>query len=75
MGKREEFIKIIKELEDEELRRKIAELTRELVGWRTVVRIEGKTNPAKIRALRRDIARIKTILREREIQKRSAQKN
>lgn len=43
------------------------ELQKEIFGWKALTKIEGKTNPAKIRALKKEIARIKTILRQREI--------
>ncbi len=67
MGKREELMKTLRELGNEELQKRIMELQKEIFGWKALTKIEGKTNPAKIRALKKEIARIKTILRQREI--------
>lgn len=69
MGKREELMRTLREFGDEELRKRIIELQREIFGWKALTKIEGKTNPAKIRALKKEIARVKTILREREVTK------
>lgn len=73
MGKREELMKTLRELGNEELQRRISELRREIFGWKALTKIEGKTNPAKIRALKKEIARIKTILKEREIKNNQQQ--
>lgn len=67
MGKREELMKTLRELGNEELQKRIMELQKEIFGWKALTKIEGKTNPAKIRALKKEIARIKTILKQREI--------
>ncbi len=54
-------------LSDEELRFKSEESAREIFNLR-FRRGTGKIeNPAKLRRLRRDLARVKTILRERQL--------
>ena len=56
----------LRELKTEELEQKLALLTEERfrLGFRRAT--EAIPNPLQFRALRREIARIKTILRERE---------
>ena len=56
----------IKEMSETELRTKIKELEEEM--WRLRFRsgTQKLDNPLQLRILRRDIARIKTILREAE---------
>ena len=45
----------------------VAERTREVFNLRFQKATEKAENPGRIRALRKDIARIKTVLREREL--------
>jgi large subunit ribosomal protein L29 len=56
----------LREQSDEELESKLAELIEERfrLGFRSAT--EAIENPMRFRALRRDIARIRTVLRERE---------
>jgi large subunit ribosomal protein L29 len=56
----------IKEMSVEDLKAKIEELTRERFNLRFRSATESIENPMRFRDLRRDIARMQTILRERE---------
>ncbi len=56
----------VREMTVDELRSKEAELTKELFGLRMRHSTGQLENPLRIRLIRRDIARIKTILREKE---------
>ena len=56
----------IRELSAAELRTKIEELTKERFNLRFRSATESIENPMRFRSLRRDIARMQTILRERE---------
>ncbi|MDX2122311.1 MAG: 50S ribosomal protein L29 [Gemmatimonadota bacterium] len=55
------------ELSVEDLRAKLAELTEEQFRLRFRSATEAIENPMRFRSLRRDIARIQTILRAREL--------
>ncbi len=57
----------IREMSDEEIRAKIDELYRELFNLRFQKAIGQVKNTARFKEVRRDIARLKTILREREL--------
>jgi len=55
----------IREMSKEEKLKKLMELENELIRLRTLVRSGGALeNPGQIRVIRKDIARIKTSLRE-----------
>jgi large subunit ribosomal protein L29 len=56
----------VRELSDEELKSKEKELAEQLFRLRFQKAIGQLDNPLKIRETRRDIARVKTVLRERE---------
>ena len=56
----------IRELSLDDLRAKIAELTEERFRLRFRSATESIENPMRFRSLRRDIARMQTILREKE---------
>ncbi|HEX6670120.1 MAG TPA: 50S ribosomal protein L29 [Gemmatimonadales bacterium] len=56
----------IREMSVEDLRAKIDELTRERFNLRFRSATESIENPMRFRSLRRDIARMQTILREKE---------
>ena len=58
----------LRQLTDEELLAKIEELKEELFNLRFSQANGSLENSARIRELRKTVARIKTILREREIQ-------
>jgi large subunit ribosomal protein L29 len=56
----------IREMSVEDLKAKIDELTRERFNLRFRSATESIENPMRFRDLRRDIARMQTILREKE---------
>jgi large subunit ribosomal protein L29 len=62
----------IRALSDEELRRRLAELRSEWRDLRFDAALGRLSNPMRIRQIRKDIARIYTILTERERQELAA---
>jgi large subunit ribosomal protein L29 len=56
----------VRELTDEEIQERISETREELFRLRFRSATQQLENPMLIRFLRRDLARMKTILRERE---------
>lgn len=58
----------IKEMSSPELDKELGELKAELFKLRFSLATNGLDNPLKIKEVRKDIARIKTILRQREIE-------
>lgn len=58
----------IRELSGEELENKIKELKDELFHLRFQHAINQLDNPMRLKAVKKDIARIKTILRQRELE-------
>lgn len=63
--------KALRELPEAELRQKLSELQRDLVLLKVKKRMGQLPNTAAVRNVRRDIARILTVLRERELQVRA----
>jgi large subunit ribosomal protein L29 len=61
----------IRQITDEELQSKLTELKEEKSEIRMQQVIAPPENPMRIRQIRRSIARIKTVLRERELQEAS----
>ena len=59
-------------MSSEEIIRRIAEEEKNLVDLRFQNELKNLTNTAKIKLTKKDIARMKTVLRERELE---AQKN
>ena len=59
----------IREFSDEELRQKEEELTEQLFKLRFQTATGQMDNPQKLKLVRRDIARIKTVKRERQLKK------
>lgn len=57
-------IRELRELSDEELRQKEGELSRELFNLRFQQATRQIENPLRLRIVRRDLARIKTLLGE-----------
>lgn len=57
----------IRQMSDEELKKRIEEEENNLVDLRFALATKQLTNTAKIRLTRKDIARMKTVLREREL--------
>jgi large subunit ribosomal protein L29 len=54
-----------RDLSDEELRQRVKELTEELFNLRFQLSMGMAKNPARVGEARRDLARAKTLLRER----------
>ncbi|MBO4573130.1 MAG: 50S ribosomal protein L29 [Clostridia bacterium] len=61
--------KLIHEMTDEELNTKLAELKEELFNLRFRHATGQLENPNVIATVKKDIARVKTVIREREIKK------
>ncbi|MBQ5321513.1 MAG: 50S ribosomal protein L29 [Oscillospiraceae bacterium] len=57
----------IRELSSAELNEKLEESKKELFNLRFQLAINQLENPMRIRAVRKDIAKIKTVLRELEL--------
>jgi len=57
----------IRKMDPEERLRRLAELRLELIKLRMQARVGTLSNTARIRNIRRDIARILTIMREEEL--------
>lgn len=62
----------IRELGDEELEDKLQELSEEIFRTRIQKETGQLDQLGKVRSLRRDLARAKTVLRERELEKSKA---
>ncbi len=58
----------IRKLTTEEINKKIVESKEELLKLRFKQATGSLENPARIKELRKDVARFKTILKEREIE-------
>lgn len=58
----------IREMSTDELVRRIQEEEKNLVDLRFSHHLKQLTNTAKLKLVRRDIAKMKTVLRERELQ-------
>ncbi|MBI4588646.1 MAG: 50S ribosomal protein L29 [Candidatus Rokubacteria bacterium] len=56
-----------RDLSDEELRQRVRNLTEELFNLRFQLAMAVAKNPARVGQARRDLARARTILREREL--------
>jgi large subunit ribosomal protein L29 len=65
-------LKELREKDDAELRFDLKALQRELFDLRFKSSAEGLSNPSRIRLIRHDVARIRTLLRERELGLRGA---
>lgn len=61
----------IKEMKTEEIIQRIKDEERNLVDLRFSHQLKQLTNTAKLKNLKRDIARLKTVLQEREVQSAS----
>ena len=57
----------VREMTQEELESKLKDLKAELFNLRFQLTINQLDNPMRIQAVKKDIARIKTILRENEL--------
>ncbi len=58
----------IKEMTPQELNEKVVELKNELFNLRFQLATGQLENPMQIKAVKKDIARVKTILRQKEIE-------
>ena len=58
----------IREMSSPELEKELGELKSELFKLRFSLATNGLENPMKIKEVRKDIARINTILRQRELE-------
>jgi len=59
----------MRELTDEELQQKLRDWKQELFNLRFQAATGQLDNPVRIREVKKSIARVKTILRERELQR------
>lgn len=57
----------IKDMTPQELNEKVVELKNELFNLRFQLATGQLDNPAQIKAVKKDIARVKTVLREKEL--------
>jgi len=65
-------IKEIRERQTEALKHELADCQKRLFELRTQAVTEKLEDPSRIRKTRKDIARIKTVLRQREMQQQPA---
>ena len=59
--------KEIREMSSEKLEKELDELKQELFKLKFSLAVNGLDNPLKIKLVKRDIARIKTVLRQRQL--------
>ena len=57
----------IKEMSDEEINKRIEEEERNLIDLRFQHELKNLTNTAKLNTAKKDIARMKSVLRERQL--------
>ena len=57
----------IREMKTEELKKRIEEEEKSIVDLRFAHQLKQLTNTAKLRLAKRDIAKLKTVLKEREM--------
>jgi len=67
-------LKEIREKEDDHIRHELAEQQKHLFTLRTQSVTEKLEDPSQLRKARQEIARLKTVLRERELQAAKAAK-
>jgi len=60
-------VKEVRQLSEVELNNKLTELKTELFNLRFQLATGQLDNPLRVKTVRRDIARVKTIVREREL--------
>lgn len=60
-------VKELKELSDAELKEKLSSFKEELFNLRFQLATRQLDNPMRIREVKKSIARVKTVLREREL--------
>lgn len=64
--------KELREMTTQELNNKLSDLKSELFNLRFQLATGQLDNPMRIKAVRKDIARVKTIMRERELKEMQA---
>ena len=64
----------IREMSDDDIRARIAELEQERFNLKFRGATQTLEDPLRLRSLRRDVARLNTVLREREIEKAPREK-
>jgi len=57
----------LRELTEEEIMKQTNELSEELFNLKIQVATQQTTNVARIKKLRRDLARVRTVIREKEL--------
>ncbi len=57
----------VRELKDEDLKRQISEEEKKLLDLRFAHQLKQLTNTSKLKLVKKDLARLKTVLRERQI--------
>lgn len=57
----------LRELTDEEIQKQKKEISEELFNLKVQVATQQTTNVARIKKLRRDLARVHTVIREKEL--------
>jgi large subunit ribosomal protein L29 len=62
----------MRDLTGDELRQRLSDLKEELFNLRFQAATGQLDNPMRVRTVRKDIARVKTILRERELSSKKA---
>jgi len=66
--KRNEVLRELRNMTDEQLNNRLSELKEELFNLRFQLATGELDNPKRVPEVRRTIARVKTIMRERELQ-------
>ena len=62
----------IKEMKTEEIAQKLSEEEKNIIDLRFSLQLKQLTNTAKIKMVKRDIARMKTILNERSLNEKES---
>ena len=60
----------IREMSSQDLEKELGELKSELFKLRFSLATNGLDNPMRIKEVKKDIARVKTVLRQRELEKK-----
>ena len=64
-------VKVLRDLSTADLEKKVVDLKEELFNLRFQMATGQLENPMKIKEIRKDIAKAKTVLREREIKEQA----
>ena len=60
-------IKALQQKSQTELKKDLAQLMQDLAGMRLAAKVGKLDSPAKLKNLRKDIARLKTVIRNKEL--------